>query len=129
MKKIIVILAAAVILAISLSGCKTKENDMGYEQISQEDAKKIMDGQEDIVILDVRTQEEFADRHIVGAVCIPNETIDEKITEQIPDKDQLILVYCRSGNRSRQASNKLVKLGYTNIKEFGGINTWRYETE
>lgn len=129
MQKIIVILAVVMVLVIGLIGCKAKENDMEYEQISQEAAKKIMDEQGDIIILDVRTEEEYAGGHIVGAICIPNETIDEKVSEQLPDKDQLILAYCRSGNRSKQASTKLVKLGYTNIKEFGGINIWQYETE
>lgn len=129
MEKIIIILGTVLLFAIGLVGCGTKKNDRGYEQISQEEAKKIMEEQNDYIILDVRTQEEYTGGHIVGAICIPNETIDEKVTEQLPDKDQLILVYCRSGNRSKQAANKLVKLGYTNIKEFGGINTWQYETE
>lgn len=100
-----------------------------YDQISQEEAKSLMDTEQDAIILDVRTEEEYAVGHIPGAICIPNESIDDTITVQFPDKDQLILIYCRSGNRSKQASEKLVNLGYTNIKEFGGINTWPYETE
>ena len=100
-----------------------------YEQITQEEAKKIMNQQEGYVILDVRTQEEFEMGYIPGAICIPNETISEKVVEQLPDKEQLILIYCRSGNRSKKAADKLVKLGYTNIKEFGGIITWPYEIE
>ena len=100
-----------------------------YEQISQEEARNLMDSETDYIILDVRTEEEYADGHIVGAVCIPNETIGETVSESLPDKEQLILVYCRSGNRSVQASEKLAKFGYTNIKEFGGISTWPYDTE
>ena len=80
------------------------------------------------VLLDVRTPEEFAERHIPGAINIPNETISTEEIPELPDKDQLILVYCRSGNRSKQASEKLVALGYTNIVEFGGINDWPGET-
>lgn len=101
----------------------------GYERISQEEAKRIMDQEEDFIILDVRTQEEYDTGHIKGAICIPNETISEDILEQLPDQQQQILVYCRSGNRSRQAAGKLARLGYTNVKEFGGIITWQYETE
>lgn len=107
------------------SGDKMSENT--YEQISQEDAKSLMDSETDYVILDVRTQGEYDEGHIPEAICIPNETIDENVTEVLQEKDQLILVYCRSGNRSVQASEKLAELGYTNIKEFGGINDWEYE--
>ena len=106
-----------------------KIKEVSYEQISQTEAKELIDNESDVIILDVRTEEEFEEVHIAGAICIPNETIDENVIEELPDKDQLILVYCRSGNRSKQASQKLVGLGYTNIKEFGGINTWKYETE
>ena len=101
----------------------------GYEHISQEEAKRIMDEEENIIILDVRTQEEYDSGHIKGAVCIPNETISEDVIEKLPDKDQKILVYCRSGNRSRQAAGKLYRLGYTNVREFGGIITWQYGIE
>lgn len=100
-----------------------------YEHISQRDAKALMDSEKDMVVLDVRTKAEYEGSHIVGAICIPNETIDQSVSERLPEKDQLILVYCRSGNRSRQASGKLAGLGYTNIREFGGIITWPYETE
>ena len=105
------------------------KNENTYEQITQEEAKKIMDEQEGYVIVDARTQEEFVTGHIPNAICIPNETISEKVVEQLPEKEQLILIYCRSGNRSKKAADKLVKLGYTNIKEFGGIITWPYEIE
>ena len=88
----------------------------------------MMDEESGYIILDVRTPEEFADKHIPGAINIPNETIGTDEILELPDKDQLILVYCRSGNRSKQASEKLVALGYTNIVEFGGINDWPGET-
>lgn len=81
------------------------------------------------VILDVRTIDEYNELHIKGAICIPVDTIDESISDSLPDTGQVILVYCRSGNRSRQASEKLAALGYTNVYEFGGINTWKGETE
>ena len=80
------------------------------------------------IILDVRTEEEYEEKHIPGAICIPNETIGTEEIEALPDKNQLIMVYCRSGNRSKKAAEKLVKLGYTNIVEFGGINDWQGKT-
>ncbi len=111
-------------------GCKGSDKvSNGYQQISQDEAKTIMDSGEQIVIVDVRTEEEYAQGHIVDAICIPNEMIDEEVTQKLPDKEQTILVYCRSGNRSRQAAQKLADLGYTDIREFGGIQTWEYETE
>ena len=92
------------------------------------DAVTMMEEENGYIILDVRTPEEFAERHIPGAINIPNETIGTTGIPELPDKDQLILVYCRSGNRSKQASEKLAALGYTNIVEFGGINDWPGET-
>ena len=92
------------------------------------EAVSLMETETDYIILDVRTQEEYEDRHIPGALCIPNETIGSEDIPELPDKEQLILVYCRSGNRSKQASEKLTALGYTNIVEFGGINDWTGET-
>ena len=89
----------------------------------------MMETQNNVVILDVRTQEEFQEGHIPNAICIPNESIQDQAESVLKDKDQTILVYCRSGNRSKQASQKLVKLGYTQIKEFGGIQNWPYEIE
>ena len=103
---------------------KETKVQMTYEQITQDEAKTLMAEAENYIILDVRTEAEYAEGHIPGAICVPNETISDQMPEELPDKDQLILVYCRSGNRSKQASEKLAKLGYTNIKEFGGINTW-----
>ena len=100
-----------------------------YLNISPEEAKVLMDTQEDYVILDVRTQEEYDTGHIPGAVLIPNTEIADRAEQELPNKDQLLLVYCRSGNRSKQASQILVELGYTHIREFGGINDWPYEIE
>ena len=93
-----------------------------------EEAVTMMQEESDYIILDVRTSEEYSEKHIPGAINIPNETIGSEDIPELPDKDQLILVYCRSGNRSKQAAAKLVKLGYTNIVEFGGINDWTGET-
>ena len=116
----------AIIMAIGFTGCENKE--MSYTQISMEEAVSMMNTETDYIILDVRTPEEFADKHIPNAINIPNEVIGTEEIAELPDKDQLILVYCRSGNRSKQASEKLVALGYTNIYEFGGINDWTGET-
>lgn len=99
-----------------------------YHKISAEDAKKRMDSGDDIIILDVRTQAEYDESHIPGAILIPNETIGTGKPEQLPDTDQEILVYCRSGNRSAQAAKKLVEAGYTQIYDFGGIMDWPYDT-
>ena len=107
-------------MSCSLSG--------SYRQISMEEAATIMAGDTDFVILDVRTLEEYQEKHIPGAVCVPNETIGSGEIPELPDKEQLILVYCRSGNRSKQAARKLAEQGYTNIVEFGGILSWPGET-
>ena len=93
-------------------------------QITAKEAKNIMDNETDYIILDVRTEEEFSEGHIVGAILIPNYEIAEKADDILTNKEQLILVYCRSGRRSKLAAETLVAMGYTNIKEFGGINTW-----
>ena len=98
-----------------------------HEMITAEDAKKIMDTEKDFVILDVREQEEFAEGHIKGAILLPYTEIESKAEAVLPDKDKLILVYCRSGRRSKIAAESLVSLGYTNVKEFGGIIDWPYE--
>ena len=111
----------------------TKENmsmnDAVYENITAEEAKRIMDTQTGYVILDVRTQEEYDEKHIPEAILIPDYEIHEKAERILTDKNQLILVYCRSGRRSKLASEDLLELGYTNNKEFGGIIDWPYETE
>ena len=105
----------------------TEKKVLTYEQISAQQAKALMDTEKAYIILDVRTQEEFAQGHIAGAVLIPDYDIAARAEAALPQKDALILVYCRSGRRSKIASEQLVKLGYTNIKEFGGIIDWPYE--
>lgn len=100
-----------------------------YEQISSQQAKNLMDTGSDYIVLDTRTEEEFAEGHIPNAILIPHYEIAQRAEKELPDKDQLILVYCRSGNRSKQASRVLADLGYTNVKEFGGIIDWEYEIE
>ena len=114
------------LVLVALTACSehAKEDTTGYTQISTEEAKSLMESEENYIILDVRTKEEYEEKHIPGAVLVPNETIGEEEIPQLPDKDQMILVYCRSGNRSKQAAEKLVALGYTNVVEFGGINDW-----
>lgn len=111
-----------------LSGCGTQQAANGYQQITMDEAITLMEEEKDSIILDVRTQDEYSESHIPGTVNIPNETIGTDEIPELPDKEQLILVYCRSGNRSKQASEKLAALGYTNVKEFGGINDWPGET-
>ena len=128
MKKLVFLLLAVMML----TACgQDKENDQGavYVNITAEEAKQIMDSEEGYIILDVRTQEEYDEGHIPGAIVISHEEIEEKAEDVLTDKDQLILVYCRSGRRSKLAAEALVELGYTNIKEFGGIIDWPYEVE
>ena len=128
MKKLTLILLAVMML----TACgQDIENDQGavYVNITAEEAKEIMDSEEGYIILDVRTQEEYDEGHIPGAIVISHEEIAEKAEEVLTDKDQLILVYCRSGRRSKIAAEALMELGYTNIKEFGGIIDWPYEVE
>ena len=125
MKRILPVLLAVLLLI----GCAVPSEETTYRQISMDDAIAMMEEESGYIILDVRTPEEFAEKHIPGAINIPNETIGTTEIPELPDKDQLILVYCRSGNRSKQASEKLVKSGYTNVVEFGGINDWPGDTE
>lgn len=98
-----------------------------YEQISGAEAKALMDSESGYIIIDARTQEEYDEGHIPGAILIPEYEIADRAEKELPDKDQLILVYCRSGRRSKIAAEELVKLGYTNVKEIGGIIDWGYE--
>ena len=126
MKKYLLILLTALLLC----GCGAKETkEPVYMNITPAQAKELMDTEENYVILDVRTQEEYAESHIPGAILIPDYEIAETAETILKDKDQLILVYCRSGRRSKRAAQELEKLGYTNIKEFGGITQWPYEVE
>ena len=126
MKRIFLLLIS---LLLFLTGCGGNSADGSYQQITQEEAKEMMDTQE-VIILDVREQDEYDNGHIPGAVLMPVGSIDEDTAaEVIPEKDSAVLVCCRSGNRSKTASSALAELGYTNIYEFGGINTWPYATE
>ena len=113
-------------LVLLLTACAQAAS---YEQITQEEAKQIMDTTNGYILLDTRTREEYDQSHIPGALLIPHTEIAQRAEEALPDKDQVILVYCRSGNRSKQASEVLAELGYTHVKEFGGIHTWPYEVE
>ena len=131
MKRFSVILILIITCTAILYGCTSGgENKMenSYEQITPAEAKEIMDERDDYVILDVRTQEEFDEAHIDGAILIPDYEIAAKAENILKDKNQLILVYCRSGRRSKLASEKLVSLGYADVKEFGGIIDWKYGT-
>ena len=111
-----------------LSACQDGGSNAIYEQITPQQAKEIMDTEQDYIIIDARTEEEFAEGHIEDAILIPEYEIKGRAEKELPDKDALILVYCRSGRRSKIASEELVNLGYTNVKEFGGIIDWPYET-
>jgi len=123
MKRILaMLLAALLMLPLGLA-------EQYYRQITQEEARRIMEDEADYIILDVRTEEEYDGGHIPGAIVISHEEITEKAEKVLTDKEQLILVYCRSGRRSKIAAEALAELGYTNIKEFGGIIDWPYETE
>ena len=119
------------LISLSLFGMTACDDANGksstYEQITAEQAKTIMDTERDYVIIDARTEEEFAKGHVENAILIPEYEIAQRAEKELPDKEQLILVYCRSGRRSKIASEELVKLGYTNVKEFGGIIDWPYE--
>ena len=132
---VIVILVIIVVIGIFLKNRNSKEDnkitvkDANIQYVSMNDIEKIMNENENYIILDVRTIEEYNDGHIPRAICIPNETIDENVVSKLPDKEQLILIYCRSGNRSKQATKKLKDLGYLNLIEFGGIIDWPGEIE
>lgn len=126
MKRLFSILLALILL---FAGCTTLSTPITYQQITQEQAKSMMESQ-DVIVLDVREQDEYETGHIAGAVLLPVGSItDESASSVIPALDSVILVYCRSGNRSKTASQKLIDLGYTAVYEFGGINTWPYEVE
>ena len=116
----------ALFILILSSSCIFSKGE-GYKRISMDEAKTLMEKEEGYILLDVRTKGEYESGYIPGAINIPLSNIDEKIISFLPDKSQMILVYCRSGNRSREASDKLSKLGYTNILEIGGINAWKGE--
>ncbi len=136
MNKILLLISMIVFLALILAGCANANtqnnvnNEEGgtYVRISGDEAKKIIDENRSVIILDVRTPAEYKTKHIPGAILISNETITNKEIEGIKKSDT-VLVYCRSGNRSRKASEKLIAMGYKHVYDFGGIDTWQYETE
>ena len=118
-KYLVLVMALIMTTVFILGSCGT-----GYKKISQDEAMKIMEEESGYLIVDVRRPDEFAEGHIEGAINVPNEGIAEEMPEELPDKDQLLLIYCRTGRRSKEASEKLAKIGYKNVYEFGGINTW-----
>ena len=128
MKKLIFLLLA--VMMLTACGQDTEnDREVVYMNITAEEAKRIMDSEEDYIILDTRTEAEYDEGHIPGAIVIPHDEIADRAEEELTDKDRSILVYCRSGRRSKLAAEALVELGYTNIKEFGGIIDWPYEVE
>ena len=121
-------LLISLLLLLTLGGCAAGKPERDtFRRISTQEAAELMAQETDYIILDVRTKEEYDAGHIPNAICIPNETIGNDAIPALPNKEQLILVYCRSGNRSKQAAGKLVQQGYTNIVEFGGILDWQGE--
>ena len=129
--KIKYILIMLVVLMLTACGTDISERDEGdsYMNITAQEAKEIMDTESNYVILDVRTQEEYDEGHIKDAILIPDYEIADRAESELNDKEQLILVYCRSGRRSKNVAKQLADMGYTNVKEFGGIIDWPYETE
>ena len=129
MKRSVILILALVILISMLSACAAEtQSNTGYTIITQEEAKAMMEKDDGHVIVDVRRQDEYDSGHIPGAILIPNESITDTKPAELPDLDQIILIYCRSGNRSKQAAQKLADMGYTNLYEFGGIIDWTGET-
>ena len=126
MKKLMHIL---ILSSLMLTACTQKNaQNKSYRQVSVDEAIAIMQSESNYIILDVRTNEEFREKHIPRAINVPNEVISDYAIPELPDKDQLILVYCRSGRRSKEAAEKLANIGYTNVVEFGGIIDWTGET-
>lgn len=128
-KRRIVSVIAALVFLLAISGCSVPEEGSDYMNISQKKAKEMMENLEEFVLLDARSEEEFFEGHIPGAIVIPHEEVLERAEAEIPEKDIPVFVYCRSGNRSKVAAEALVSLGYSEVYEFGGINTWPYEIE
>lgn len=129
MKKIFILALLAAVLLVGCGRADKSNQEAEYVNITAEEAKHIMDDTEGYLILDVRTQEEYDEGHIPGAVVIPHTEVEARAEAELPDKEQVILVYCRSGRRSKLAAQALAELGYTNVKEFGGILDWPYEVE
>ena len=128
-KRRIVSIIAALVFLLAVSGCSVPEEGSDYMNISQKKAKEMMENLEEFVLLDARSEEEFLEGHIPGAMVIPHDEIEERAEAEIPEKDVPVFVYCRSGNRSKTASKALVDLGYSEVYEFGGIIDWPYEIE
>lgn len=129
MKKILILTLLAAALFVGCGQTEKETQEAAYMNITAEEAKRIMDDTEGYLILDVRAQEEYDEGHIPGAVVIPHTEVEARAEAELPDKEQVILVYCRSGRRSKLAAQALADLGYTNVKEFGGILDWPYEVE
>ena len=143
MKKKIIGIVLIAALAVGVAGCsngKVNSNDDGsgsnisenaieYKKISPGDAKARLDQEEGIILLDVRTEEEFDEKHITGAIRLQLDFVEEEVEEVIKDKETVVFVYCRSGRRSKEATKIMVELGYENVYDLGGINDWNYETE
>ncbi len=136
MKKQIIILSFFLALTLVFAGClnlqkqeQSEDIERGYLQVDAEKAKSMMDTETEYIILDVRTDEEYAEGHIPNSILIPDFELRERAEIELTDKDQLIFVYCRSGNRSKNSSAILVELGYTNVVDFGGIRNWPYDIE
>lgn len=146
MKRLSIVLALVLCCSLLLSACgnatcpmerrhtkkmeeqQSKRTDKAYHKITAEEAKEMID-EGNVTIVDVRTEEEYADKHIPGAILIPNESIGDEPPAELPDKDAVVLLHCRTGIRSKAASEKLIALGYTKVYDFGGIADWPYETE
>ncbi|MBQ7746882.1 MAG: rhodanese-like domain-containing protein [Spirochaetia bacterium] len=129
MNKVIIIFIIAAVLVLVITSGKLMAQKQGYKQISQAQAKEIMDTRSDYILLDVRTEKEFVAGHIKGAILIPDYEIRLRAEKELPDKAKTILVYCRSGRRSKLAARDLAELGYTDVLEFGGIIDWKYGIE
>lgn len=129
MKKILILTLLAAVLLVGCGRADKSNQEAAYLNITAQEAKQIMDDTEGYRILDVRTQEEYDEGHISGAVVIPHTEVEARAEGELPDKEQVILVYCRSGRRSKLAAQALADLGYTNVKEFGGIIDWPYDVE
>ena len=134
--KRIVALMLGILALLAVCGCgesassampKGGAENVSYRHVSPEEAQRLMQAERGYLILDVRTQQEYAEGHIPNAICVPNETIDKTPPKELADKDQMILVYCRSGRRSADAAQKLANMGYTNVVDFGGIKDWKVE--
>ena len=125
MLTLLAVIATFILVMVTAAGCSS--NGPTYKQISQDEAMQMMQDETDYLIVDVRRPDEFAEAHIAGAINVPNEGITDEMPEELPDTDQILLIYCRTGNRSKEASRKLADIGYTKVYEFGGIETWKGE--